>query len=61
MEGFDYDDTIRELNQLYPADEDDGMDGDHILNENVPKPIRDMVAYKGAIQALGGTIWCDVE
>ena len=61
VEGFDYDDAIRELNKLYPADEYDILDDEQILNDNVPKPIRDMIAYKGAIQALGATIWCAVH
>jgi hypothetical protein len=58
VEGFGYDRTVQELNELYPAG-DDGMDNEDVLSENVPKPIRDMIAYKGAIEALGSTIWCE--
>jgi hypothetical protein len=61
VEGFNYDEAVRELNKLYPPGEDDIMDDEQILNDNVPKPIRDMIAYKGAIQALGATIWCEVH
>ncbi|EIN08523.1 DNA mismatch repair protein Msh6 [Punctularia strigosozonata HHB-11173 SS5] len=57
VEGFDYDQTLKELAELYPAtgnamrDEDDPVGGD------VPEAIRDMYASKPAIEALGSLIW----
>ena len=57
VEGFNYEQTIQQLNELYPADGDDAMEDDELLNENVPKSIRDMVGCQGAITALGSMIW----
>jgi DNA mismatch repair protein MSH6 len=59
-EGFGFEETLKELKNLYPdeeGDEDDDMDG-NILGKNVPQPIKDMVSSKASIEALGGMIWC---
>jgi DNA mismatch repair protein MSH6 len=58
-EGFGFNETLKELKNLYPDedDEDEDMDGD-ILGKNVPQPIKDMISSKAAIEALGGMIWC---
>jgi len=60
VEGFEYDKTVQELNELYPAGDADDMDDEGLLNVNVPKPIRDMVQFKCAIEALGSTIWYEL-
>jgi DNA mismatch repair protein MSH6 len=57
VEGFGYEKTIQELNELYPAGDADAMDDEDSLGENVLKLIRDMVECKSAIAALGSTIW----
>lgn len=57
-EGFGYDQTLRELKELYPADEQDTVDeSDELLGSAVPQSIRDMVECKSAIEALGAMIW----
>jgi DNA mismatch repair protein MSH6 len=57
VEGFRYEETLRELTELYPADEDEVMDDDQGLNRNIPQSIRDMVGSRSAIEALGSMIW----
>ncbi|KAJ6618260.1 muts domain V-domain-containing protein [Mycena sp. CBHHK59/15] len=57
VEGFGYDQTMAELKKLYPATEEDGMDGDGVLPASVPEPIREMADSRSAIQALGSMIW----
>ena len=59
-EGLRFEETLKELNELYPAeqdDEDDNMDDGSGLGASVPQSIRDMAGCKGAIEALGGMIW----
>ncbi|KZT01205.1 DNA mismatch repair protein Msh6 [Laetiporus sulphureus 93-53] len=58
-EGLTYEMTLKELKKLYPAsDEDDNMeDAGHGLSTAVPEAIREMVSYRGAIEALGSMIW----
>lgn len=58
-EGFKYNEAIKELKKLYPADEDDDemADNPHGLTKAVPEPIRRMLPHQGAIQALGSMIW----
>ncbi|KAI0822933.1 DNA mismatch repair protein Msh6 [Trametes gibbosa] len=58
-EGFKYNDTIKELKKLYPADEDDDemADNPHGLTKAVPEPIRKMLPHHEAIEALGAMIW----
>jgi DNA mismatch repair protein MSH6 len=58
VEGFGYDQTIQQLNQLYPVEDADAMDEDDSLNANVPQSIREMAGCKSAIEALGSMIWC---
>jgi DNA mismatch repair protein MSH6 len=58
VEGYGYDQTIKKLNELYPGEGDDDMDDDDLLNQNVPKSIREIVRDKSAIEALGSMIWC---
>ncbi|KAJ7105743.1 muts domain V-domain-containing protein [Mycena crocata] len=58
VEGFGYDDTMRELRKLYPAiDEDDMDDDDVVLPSSVPEPIREMMGSRSAIESLGSMIW----
>ena len=57
VEGFDYDRTLLELKELYPADDDEDMDDDAELSKNIPESIREMVDCKNAITALGSMIW----
>ena len=58
-EGLKYQATIKELKKLYPKqDDDDEMaDNPHGLSNAVPEPIRNMLPYEGAIEALGAVIW----
>ncbi|KAH9848373.1 DNA mismatch repair protein Msh6 [Lenzites betulinus] len=58
-EGFKYNDAIKELKKLYPADDDDDemADNPHGLTKAVPEPIRKMLPHHGAIEALGAMIW----
>lgn len=57
-EGFDYDQTLLELNDLYPAEAQDEMEcEDEVLSQSVPQSIRDMLGYKDAIVALGAMVW----
>jgi len=56
-EGFGYDRTLTELKALYPADADTMEDDGELLSGTVPQSIRDMVGYKGAMEALGAMIW----
>ncbi|KAF8652371.1 hypothetical protein AX16_004399 [Volvariella volvacea WC 439] len=58
VEGFDYDNTLRELKELYPAgsDDDEEMEGS-ALPQSVPAPIREMLDCRHAINALGLMIW----
>jgi DNA mismatch repair protein MSH6 len=60
-EGLGYEETLKEVKELYPPEEggdDDEMDDGDTLSISVPQSIRDMVSCKGAIEALGGMIWC---
>ncbi|KAG7445110.1 DNA mismatch repair protein Msh6, partial [Guyanagaster necrorhizus] len=58
VEGFNYEDTMKELANLYPDDKGDiDEDGDNILPKAVPQPIRDMAGSKPPIEALGAMIW----
>jgi DNA mismatch repair protein MSH6 len=58
-EGLGYEKTLKEVKELYPAkvNEDENMDDGDGLGQSVPQGIRDMILYKGAIEALGGMIW----
>ncbi|KAI0630999.1 DNA mismatch repair protein Msh6 [Trametes polyzona] len=58
-EGYKYNDAIKELKKLYPADEDDDemADNPHGLTKAVPEPIRKMLPHRSAIEALGSMIW----
>ncbi|PBK99844.1 DNA mismatch repair protein msh6 [Armillaria gallica] len=58
VEGFDYEDTMKELASLYPADKGDmDEDDDSVLPRAVPQPIREMAGSKPPIEALGAMIW----
>ncbi|KAH9933798.1 uncharacterized protein B0H18DRAFT_1082925 [Fomitopsis serialis] len=58
-EGFTYNQTLKELNKLFPAsDDDDEMaDAAHSLSSAVPEAIRDMAGQQNAVEALGSMIW----
>lgn len=63
MEGFNYTETIQELQKIYPnqdpydtADMEDES-SDTWLPDSVPEPIRDMRHDRLAIEALGSMIW----
>ncbi|KIY47863.1 DNA mismatch repair protein Msh6 [Fistulina hepatica ATCC 64428] len=53
VEGFTFDQTLKELCTLYPGDEED----EAILPKTVPQSIREMVYSKPAITSLGCMIW----
>ncbi|KAJ6606598.1 muts domain V-domain-containing protein [Mycena vulgaris] len=57
VEGFRYDQTMAELKKLYPATDEDDMDDDAALPSSVPKPIREMIGSRSAIESLGSMIW----
>lgn len=58
VEGFDADETMKELKNLFPRGEDTMEEEDEsVLPESVPKPIRDMSDSKSAMEALGTMIW----
>ncbi|KAF5351341.1 hypothetical protein D9758_008002 [Tetrapyrgos nigripes] len=59
VEGLDYEATLKELKERYPAEDDGtGEDADHgLLPQSVPGPIREMADSKCAVEALGGMIW----
>ncbi|KAI0764567.1 DNA mismatch repair protein Msh6 [Trametes elegans] len=58
-EGLKFNETIKELKKLYPANEDDDemVDNPHGLTSAVPEPIRRMLPNRSAIEALGAMIW----
>jgi DNA mismatch repair protein MSH6 len=60
VEGFGYDKTLSELKLLYAANGEDSMDDDDDDYTSVPTAIRDMLACKTAIEALGSMMWCAV-
>lgn len=59
VEGFGYEETLRELRTLYPVEEDEMADDseEQLLPMSVPDPIRDMADSHNAIEALGAMIW----
>ncbi|KAK0489289.1 muts domain V-domain-containing protein [Armillaria novae-zelandiae] len=57
VEGFDYEDTMKELASLYPADKGDMDEDDSVLPRAVPQAIREMAGSKPPIEALGAMIW----
>ncbi|TDL25149.1 DNA mismatch repair protein Msh6 [Rickenella mellea] len=52
VEGFGYDETLEQLKDLYPDDDDAMEEGGAI-----PEAIRSMIGNNGAIKALGSMIW----
>ncbi|KAI0760099.1 DNA mismatch repair protein Msh6 [Fomes fomentarius] len=58
-EGLKFQETIKELKKLFPADDDDDdmADNPHGLSKAVPVSIRRMLPYKVSIEALGSMIW----
>ncbi|TFK22134.1 DNA mismatch repair protein msh6 [Coprinopsis marcescibilis] len=60
VEGLKYDETLQELKDLFPCD-DEGMEDEsedpESLPSSVPESIRQMVGNKCAIEALGSMIW----
>ncbi|KAF7971488.1 hypothetical protein HWV62_20944 [Athelia sp. TMB] len=57
-EGFNYEKTLEELKEMYPADEDAEMgDEDAVLSASVPESIRGMATCKDTMRALGSMIW----
>jgi DNA mismatch repair protein MSH6 len=55
-EAWSYEQTLKELGAIYGvpnADADDLM-----LGDEVPEAISSMLGCRGAIEALGGTVWC---
>lgn len=56
-EGFRYEQTLKELATLYPAEEESMQDEDDVVGGAVPDAIRDMYACRPAIEALGSMIW----
>ncbi|EIW78648.1 DNA mismatch repair protein Msh6 [Coniophora puteana RWD-64-598 SS2] len=64
VEGYDYDQTLTELNTMFgpgsSANEDETMDaddGDSALSSAIPQEIRDMASCRSAIEALGAMAW----
>ncbi|KIJ62178.1 hypothetical protein HYDPIDRAFT_158442 [Hydnomerulius pinastri MD-312] len=59
VEGFSYEQTIKELNEMFSssADEEAAMDEDGVLNAAVPQSIKDMAGCKSAMEALGAMAW----
>ncbi|RDB29773.1 DNA mismatch repair protein msh6 [Hypsizygus marmoreus] len=60
VEGFDYDETLKELKTLYPPEDTNDMEDDEDegpLPRSVPETIRDLVTSQPAIKALGSMIW----
>jgi len=60
VEGFKYDETLRELKNIYCTGEDVTMedeDSPYALPETIPEPIREMAGDRLAIEALGSMIW----
>ena len=51
-EGFNYKDTMKELKQLFP-DEDDAMEE----GSGIPDAIRNMLSHRSSVEALGAMIW----
>lgn len=57
-EGFDHEQTLQELGEMYPAEEDGDMEEeDAMLSTSVPQSIRDMATCKDTMRALGCMIW----
>lgn len=57
MEGYTFDQTIKELNNIFTDTEDGAICEDSELSNCVPQSIRDMAGYRTAIEALGGMAW----
>ncbi len=68
-EGLSYENTLKELKTLYPAngkgdEEEMDEDGEFYqckrlgLTKAVPEAIRKMISCNTAIEALGSMIWC---
>ncbi|KAH7907952.1 muts domain V-domain-containing protein [Hygrophoropsis aurantiaca] len=58
VEGFTYEQIIKELNQMFAGDKEDAaMDEDAVLSSAVPQGIRDMAGCKTAMEGLGAMAW----
>ncbi|KIK25984.1 hypothetical protein PISMIDRAFT_676513 [Pisolithus microcarpus 441] len=58
VEGYTFEQTIKELNEIFSEGMEDGMmctDGE--LSSSVPQSIRDMAGCKTAVEALGAMTW----
>ena len=58
-EGLKFQETIKELKKLFPADDDDDemADNPYGLSNAVPESIRKLLPHRSAIEALGSMIW----
>ncbi|KAI5996268.1 DNA mismatch repair protein Msh6 [Pisolithus albus] len=58
VEGYTFEQTIKELNEIFSEGTEDGMMcTDSELTSSVPQSIRDMAGCKTAIEALGAMTW----
>ncbi|KAH7923446.1 DNA mismatch repair protein Msh6 [Leucogyrophana mollusca] len=57
VEGFTYEQTVKELNEMFTGEEDDASMEDGVLVDTVPQGIRDMAGCKTAMEALGAMAW----
>lgn len=59
VEGFGYEDTLKELKTIFPPDPEtmDDDDEDGLLPSSVPDAIRTMADSQTAVEALGSMMW----
>ncbi|KAG8891562.1 DNA mismatch repair protein msh6, partial [Tulasnella sp. 417] len=55
-EGYDYDGTLKALEEMFPAGDDDAMEED-VFSGSIPEGIRQMMGSRVAMEAIGTMIW----
>ncbi|KAG8987176.1 DNA mismatch repair protein msh6, partial [Tulasnella sp. 427] len=56
-EGYNYDGTIKALEEMFPTGEEDAMEEDGATPSNIPHGIQQMLGSRVAVEAIGGMIW----
>ncbi|KAG8916636.1 DNA mismatch repair protein msh6 [Tulasnella sp. 408] len=55
-EGYDYDGTLKALEEMFPAEDENAMEED-IFSGSIPEGIRQMMGSRVAMEAIGAMIW----
>ncbi|KAG8973234.1 DNA mismatch repair protein msh6 [Tulasnella sp. 425] len=58
-EGYDYDGTLKALEETFPAGDENAMEEDDVFSSNIPEGIRQMMDSRVAIEAIGAMIWLE--